>query len=192
MENVKVLSKHPGAKPKSKRPSSRSYENLKVTVNNPFTVAKLQFFSFLACVLQPFLKSYETDDPMVPFLYNYIFSLLQQIIIVVVKNDLLINCKDFGGLMKLDLDKKNKFMEFKDMSIGFSTLSTITKLKGRLDEQRSNFIFLQWCFSICSKYYKKNQKKLRKAQWLTIWSAFSDLWSSHHVSGKRWNSTIKA
>ena len=159
-----ILSKHQGAKPKSKTTSSRSYENLKITVNNPFTVAKLQFFSFLACVLQPFLKSYETDDPMVPFLYNYIFSLLQQIIIVVVKHDLSINCRDFGGLMKLDLDKKNKFMEFKDMSIGFSTLSTITKLKGRLDEQRSNFIFLQWCFSICSKYYKKNQKKLRKAQ----------------------------
>ena len=105
------MSKHPGAKPKSKRPSSRSYENLKVTVNNPFTVAKLQFFSFFACVLQPFLKSYETDDPMIPFLYKYIFSLLQQIITVVVKHDLLINCKDFGGLMKLDLDKKNRFME---------------------------------------------------------------------------------
>ena len=151
-----ILSKHQGAKPKSRTPSSRSYENLKATINNPFTVAKLQFFSFLACLLQPFLKSYETDDPMVPFLYNYIFSLLQQIIIVVVKHDLSINCRDFGGLMKLDLDKKNKFMEFKDMSIGFSTLSTITKLKDRLDEQRSNFIF--WCFSIRSKYWKKTKK----------------------------------
>ena len=158
-----VLSKHQGAKPKSRTPSSRSYENLKATINNPFTVAKLQFFSFLACLLQPFLKSYETDDPMVPFLYNYIFSLLRQIIIVVLKHDLSINCRDFGGLMKLDLDKKNKFMEFKDMSIGFSTLSTITKLKGRLDEQRSNFIFLQWCFSICSKYCKKKQKKIEKS-----------------------------
>ena len=49
------------------------------------------------------------------------------------------------------------------MSIGFSTLSTITKLKGRLDEQRSNFIFLQWCFSICSKYCKKNPKKIEKS-----------------------------
>ena len=114
-----ILSKHQGAKPKSRTPSSRSYENLKATINNPFTVAKLQFFSFLACLLQPFLKSYETDDPMVPFLYNYIFSLLQQLIIVVIKKDLLINCKDFGGPMKLDLDNKNKFMEFKDMRLGF-------------------------------------------------------------------------
>ena len=31
--------------------------------------------------------------------------------------------------MKLDLDKINTFMKLKDMNIGFSTLSTVTKLK---------------------------------------------------------------
>ena len=66
---------------------------------------------------------------MVPFLYNGIFSLLQQILQTVVKPDLLINCKDFGDLMKLDLDKKNTFIKLKDMNVAFSTISTITKLK---------------------------------------------------------------
>ena len=66
---------------------------------------------------------------MVPFLYNDIFSLLQQILQTVVKPDLLINCKDFSDLMKLDLDKRNTFMKLKDMNIGFSTISTIMKLK---------------------------------------------------------------
>ena len=31
--------------------------------------------------------------------------------------------------MKLDLDKINTFMKLKDMNIGFSTLSTVAKLK---------------------------------------------------------------
>ena len=128
-ENIMALVKHWEAKPKSKRPSSRSYENLKVSVNDPLTVAKLQFSSFLAGVLQPFLKSYQTGEPMVLFLYNDIFSLLQQILqTVVVKPGVLINCKDFGDLMKLDLDKINTFMKLKDRNIGFSTISTITKL----------------------------------------------------------------
>ena len=35
----------------------------------------------------------------------------------------------FGDLIKLDLGKKSTFMKLKDMSIGFSTMSTITKLK---------------------------------------------------------------
>ena len=66
---------------------------------------------------------------MVPFLYNEIFSLLQQTLQTVVKPDLLINCKDFGDLMNLYLDKKNTFMKLKDMNIGFSTISKITKLE---------------------------------------------------------------
>ena len=66
---------------------------------------------------------------MVSFLYNDILLLLQQILQTVVKPDLLINCKDFGDPMKLDLDKKNTFMKLKDMNIGFSIISTIMKLK---------------------------------------------------------------
>ena len=62
-----ALVKHWQAKPKSKRPSSRSYKNFKVSVGDPLTVAKLQFFSFLAGVLQRFLKSNQIDEPMGPF-----------------------------------------------------------------------------------------------------------------------------
>ena len=65
-----ALVKHWEAKPKSKRPSSRSSENLKASVNDPF-------FFFLAGVLQQFLKSYQTDEAMVPFLYNDIFSVVK-------------------------------------------------------------------------------------------------------------------
>ena len=64
------------------------------------------------------------------FLFNDIFSLLQQILQTAVKPDLMINSKDFSDLIKLDLDKKNAFMKLKDMFVGFSTISTITKLKG--------------------------------------------------------------
>ena len=92
---------------------------------------------------------------MVLFLYNDIFSLLQQILQTVVKPGVLINCKDFGDLMKLDLDKINTFMKLKDMNIGFSTISTITKLK-ETDQINncSDFIFIQWCYLIRFNYCK--------------------------------------
>ena len=61
-QNIKSLVKHWESKPKSKRPSSKSYENLKAAVNDPLTTAKLQFFSFVAGILQPFIKSYQTDQ----------------------------------------------------------------------------------------------------------------------------------
>ena len=51
-------------------------------------------------------------------------------------------------------------MKLKDMNIGFSTISTITKLKETSDKQCSGFIFLQWCylihFSYCEKLFDKS------------------------------------
>ena len=66
---------------------------------------------------------------MTPFLYNDIFTLLQKILQSVVEPDLLVNCKNFSNLLKLDLDSKDIFMKLKDMSIGFATLFSITKLR---------------------------------------------------------------
>ena len=66
---------------------------------------------------------------MIPFIYNDIFTLLQKILQSVVKPDFLVNCKNLSDLLKLDLDGKDMYMKLKDMSIGFVTLSTITKLR---------------------------------------------------------------
>ena len=62
-------------------------------------------------------------------MYNDIFTLLQKILQSVVKPDLLVNYKYISDLLKLELDRKDTFMKLKDMSIGFATLSTITKLR---------------------------------------------------------------
>ena len=43
-------------------------------MNDTLTTAKLQFFLFVAGILQPFLKLYQTDQPMIPFMYNDIFT----------------------------------------------------------------------------------------------------------------------
>ena len=137
-------------------------------MNDPLTVAKLQFFSFLVAVLQPFLKSHQTDEPMVPFLFDDIFSLLQQILQTVVKPDLLINCKDFGDLMKLDLDKRNPFMKLKDMTIGFSIISTITKLKET--DQINNAQISSFYNGVIQFVSTIAKKLLTKAQCLAMWS----------------------
>ena len=108
-ENIKSLVKHWESKPKSKRPSTKSYENLKAAVDDPLATANLQLFLFVAGILQPFFKLYQTDQPMIPFMYNDIFTLLQKILQSVVKQDLLVNCKNFSDLLKLDLIARIRF-----------------------------------------------------------------------------------
>ena len=42
---------------KSKRPKSKSYENVKARISDPLALAKLKFFSFVASLLEPYLLS---------------------------------------------------------------------------------------------------------------------------------------
>ena len=52
-----------------KRPSSKIYENL--TANNVnFIPTKLQFFSFIVSLLEPFLLKYQSDKTMLPLLHG--------------------------------------------------------------------------------------------------------------------------
>ena len=95
-------------------------------MNDPLTTAKLQFLSFVAGILQPFLKLYQMDQPMIPFM---IYLHFQKILQSVVNQDLLVDCKHFSDLLKLDLDSKYMFMKLKGMNIVFATLSTITNLR---------------------------------------------------------------
>ena len=87
----------------------------------------------------------------------------------VVKPDLLINCKDLGDLMKLDLDKKNMFMKLKGMNIGFSTISTITKLKETSDQQCS-LRFHLFTMVMFNSFQLLQKNFLTKVQCLTTWS----------------------
>ena len=55
--------------PKSNWPSSKSYLAVKDSVGDPLFVDKLQFFSFVSNIVESFLKKYQTDQQMIPFLY---------------------------------------------------------------------------------------------------------------------------
>ena len=66
--NIKKLGAHWKKLPKYKRPSSKSYANVKAAVENPMTPAKLMFFSFVAGIFQPILMKYQSDKPMIPYM----------------------------------------------------------------------------------------------------------------------------
>ena len=65
--NIQEMLSFWGKLPQSKRPKCKSYDNVKNAANDNFMAVKVQFFSYIAGILQPFLKSYQSDDPMLPF-----------------------------------------------------------------------------------------------------------------------------
>ena len=66
--------------PKSKRPSSKSYSNVLSAVTDNLTPAELHFFSYVAGIFQPFLTKYQSDIPMIPFLYSDLLKLVKSVL----------------------------------------------------------------------------------------------------------------
>ena len=69
--------------PKSKQPKCESFTNVNTAVDDELYPVKLSFFSYFASIFEPFLRKYQTRDPMIPYLYNDIIRLLHSILQVV-------------------------------------------------------------------------------------------------------------
>ena len=114
--------------PKSKRPKSKSFEHPKSAVEDLLRPAKLRFF-FFASLFEPFLVIYQTDQPMIPYMYNDLQKLFRKLILLIVKLDLLQNCKSARDMKNLDLSNKSNLLKLKDINIGFAASSTLKELK---------------------------------------------------------------
>ena len=133
--------------PKSKRPSSKSFENVLKAVKDPLTTVKLSFFSFLASLFKPFLLKYQTRKPMIPYFYHDLVSMFRSVLQLVVKEDVLQKCASGQDLLKIDLDNKETFKKKKEFHLGFSTESLLKDLKRKdmvKSSEVSNFLTNVW------------------------------------------------
>jgi len=128
-ENVKEVVKFWEKLPKSKRPSSKSYFAVKDAVDDPLIPAKLQFFSYVAGIVEPFLRLYQTDNPMIPYMYFDLKSLVKQLLEMIIDPKVIEGCKSGKQLKDLDLLDKTNFLPLNKMSIGFAAEQVIQNLK---------------------------------------------------------------
>ena len=66
-------------------------------------VPKLHFFAYVANLVEPFLVKYQTDNPMIPFLYFDLKEIIIKLLEIIVKPDVLEKCKSWQKLKGLDL-----------------------------------------------------------------------------------------
>ena len=117
--------------PKSKQPSNKSYEVLTTSIKDILMIAKLGFFSYLADMFKPFLTAYQTDNPMVPFMYDDLFRLFKNVLSVIIKPDIMNNCDTASKLNDIDLYKSENHLSSKQIDIGFVASTHIEKLRRR-------------------------------------------------------------
>ena len=101
--------------------------------------AKLEIFCFITEIVKPFLTKYQTDKPMVPYLYHDIVRIIRRLMQLIVKPEILDKCSTFLDYKGVDLDNKNTMVKPKNMNIGFGARSLLTEL-GRKDKSRAQIL----------------------------------------------------
>ena len=79
--------------PKSKRPKSKSYKKVKCALVDPLLIVKLNFFSYAAGMVEPFLKKFQTDKPMMPFVFFELKAIVTSLLEVIVRSSVIESCK---------------------------------------------------------------------------------------------------
>ena len=88
-----------------------------------------QLFSYLASLFEPFLLKYQTQNPILPYLYTDLVDLFRSMLKLIIKDKVVENCRSGNGLTKMDFESGSVFKRNRDVTIGFSTESFLSHLK---------------------------------------------------------------
>ena len=80
---------------------------------------------------KPFPTAYQTDRPMIPFLYGDLFKLLKNILSVIIKPDIMNTCEAALKLKEIYLYSSANNLVAKEIGIGFAALTRIQELRRR-------------------------------------------------------------
>jgi len=108
-----------------KLPGTVTCENLKALCSDKLASAKISFFASVASVCEPFLKQYQTTEPMAPFMYDDMEHLLRQLMKRFVKKSLLKEADSVSKLVKIDPSCKDNWCSYKDVDVGVAATKAL-------------------------------------------------------------------
>ena len=81
---------------------------------DPFSLADLNFFTYIAGPMKPFLRQYQSTKSMIPYLYDDLCHLLRDILLKFITPDVLKQYKNASNLCDIDLtDAKNQLSNWR-------------------------------------------------------------------------------
>jgi len=134
-----------------RKPSSYSYELVEKLLKDKFLKAKLSFFQTVASEFEPFLKAYQSDALLGPFLYTDLNNILKLLLSRFIKPEIM-----NGDFSKLNTMDKDNSIGAKQINLGYMTrqaLRLITATDKEILLFRTDcLVILQ---TICSKLMLK-------------------------------------
>lgn len=104
------------------QPSSATYLTMKSALQDKLLKARLLFFVSIAKDLEVFLRVYQTDKPMLPFLHASLEGILDELLSRFIKQRVLQANPTVPQKLKLDLNDREILLPDKDVLIGWVML----------------------------------------------------------------------
>lgn len=145
---------------KCPNPDTKSFKSVKQAIKDPLMPAKLAFISSLANEVTPFLKRYQTDKPMIPFLAPDLHSVLRSLKARFVKSDELTAASSIVKLVNIDVAEKNNHCSPQNIRVGFSTEKLLERLVSnkQISDRRVLEFRMEWKQSLLKLVLKLQEK----------------------------------
>ena len=82
-----------------RRPQIKSHEQLVECYSNPLVPAKMHFFWFVAGIFEPYLTRFQTDAPMVPFMFDELSAIFKKLVGLIFKKDAIDNAQSIASML---------------------------------------------------------------------------------------------
>ena len=134
----------------SKQPKNNSsYDTLRENINDKLMKVNVHIFKDIAHKMNKYLKIFQTDAPMVPFMDDVLDSLLRNIMRYFVKRSVLENAKTSLQQHKIDIQDNGNLLDAKNIRFGTAAKGMLKTVEPMItDNQKSNFQKEHKCFLI--------------------------------------------
>lgn len=123
-----------------KLPYTISTRNVLNGVKDPLLPPKISFFVIVASTMEPFLKKFQIDLPLAPFLYSEVVLLLNVLLEKFIIESKI--TKNLTDISKIDFKDIYNFLPIKELDVGLSTKKLLRVAKCL---EKEKLIFLKDC-----------------------------------------------
>ena len=142
-----------GLKNDKKEPNSYSYRMLVQGVGDKLMGPKLAFCSYVASLVEPFLKEFQSNAPLAPFLYTDLTVLMTDLMTIFIKKEVL---EKANNVFKIDIMKEENYVKPQQMKLGFSVRTQLNKVNNDIGvSDKDKVLFKIECRTMAIKFCQK-------------------------------------
>ena len=91
-------------------------------------ISKLMFFSFVCGLVEPYLKVFQSDHPMILFIYSEVKSVMKSLLLLIVKPSIVEKSKTATDLKNINLSSEKNLLPIKNVEMGVGVKNELKEL----------------------------------------------------------------